>query len=206
MDGISVCLVDDFGEPIDAHLIASVGRRKRRRALGNAKLAGDLLVGLFGSDATNPYSFRIIQWNQLLGRSARSEYVQQTDSSWARRLFNDVFNSGNAQENRFRIRACWIHVDSFTLHGVFQRESNQLRASSSCFHSEDFSGLAPASIRSLARRRPVIVPGQRAKGCALVTCVCGTKRRATRVPLYDAGGNTGKPGSFDYFMVLQRQD
>jgi hypothetical protein len=114
--------------------------------------------------------------------------------------------SGNAQENRFRIRACWIHVDSFTLHGVFQRESNQLRASSSCFHSEDFSGLAPASIRSLARRRPVIVPGQRAKGCALVTCVCGTKRRATRVPLYDADGNTGKPGSFDYFMVLQRQD
>jgi hypothetical protein len=59
MDGISVCLVDDFGEPIDAHLIASVGRRKRRRALGNAKLAGDPLVGLFGSDATNPYSFRI---------------------------------------------------------------------------------------------------------------------------------------------------
>jgi hypothetical protein len=93
MDGISVCLVDDFGETIDAHLIASVGRRKRRRALGNSKLAGDPLVGLFGSDATNPYSFRIIQWNQLLGRSARSEYVQQTDSSGARRLFNDVFNS-----------------------------------------------------------------------------------------------------------------
>jgi hypothetical protein len=31
---------------------------------------------------------------------------------------------------------------SFTLHGVFQRESNQLRAPSSCFHSADFSGLA----------------------------------------------------------------
>src|SRR5450755_2257902 len=83
MDGISVCLVDDFGEPIDAHLIANVGRRKRRRALGDAELVGDPLVGLFGSDATNPYSFRIIQWNQPLGRSARSEYVQQTDSSGA---------------------------------------------------------------------------------------------------------------------------
>jgi hypothetical protein len=60
-NGVSVCLVDDFGEAIDAHLIANAGRRKHRRALGDSKLARDSLVWLFVSDATNPTSFRMIQ-------------------------------------------------------------------------------------------------------------------------------------------------
>ena len=81
--GISICLVDEFGEPVDAHICATAGRCKNRRVLGYPKLVGDSFVWLLTSGATGPGFPNASMKSAPLGAPLDPNVWQHTDSSWS---------------------------------------------------------------------------------------------------------------------------